>query len=181
VWQDYRNGEFDIQMAISNDGGLHWREVGTVNPDTGLDHYMPAVDQSPSKGDRIGVSYYRSERVPGENATPEGGFAPGMPGVQEGDSDYVLAGGIGGNTPYDFDVVSPVFPPPDGIQAGFNGDYSGLTIPRGVQAHPIWSDTRNADPFSPANGVVHDEDIFTDKVNLPHGKAKVGRGRIGKR
>jgi hypothetical protein len=180
VWQDYRNGEYDIQLATSTDGGLHWTEAGTVNPDTGLDHYFPAVDQSPSKSDRIGVSYYRSQRVPGENTTPPGGFAPGMPGVQKGKSDYVLAGGIGRNTPYDFDVLSPVFAPPDGIQAGFNGDYSGLTIPKGVEAHPIWSDTRNADPFRPANGVVHDEDIFTDNENLPKGKANVGRGRIGK-
>jgi hypothetical protein len=73
-----------------------------------------------------------------------------------------------------------VFPPPDGIQAGFNGDYSGLTINKGNSAHPIWSDTRNADPFAPANGVVHDEDVFTDSVGLPNGKAKSGPGKIGK-
>jgi hypothetical protein len=180
VWQDYRNGEFDIQLSTSNDGGLHWAEAGTVNPDTGLDHYMPAVDQSPSKGDRVGASYYRSQRVPNENSTPAGGFAPGMPGVQEAKSDYVLAGGKGDNTPYDFDVLSPVFDAPDGVQAGFNGDYSGLTISRGVEAHPIWSDTRNSDPFSPANGVVHDEDIFTSSSNLPNGKARTGPGRIGR-
>lgn len=41
-----------------------------------------------------------------------------------------------------FDVLSPVFAPPDGALAGFNGDYSGLTIPKGVDAHPIWSDKR---------------------------------------
>jgi hypothetical protein len=180
VWQDYRNGEFDINMSTSNDGGLHWTDAGTVNPDTGLDHYFAAVDQSPKTGDRIGVSYYRSERVPNENTTPAGGFSPGMPGVQEAKSDYVLAGGVGGNTPYDFDVLSPVFDAPDGAQAGFNGDYSGLTISRGVEAHPIWSDTRNADPFSPANGVVHDEDIFTASHNLPNGKARTGSGRIGR-
>ena len=78
------------------------------------------------------------------------------------------------------DVLSPVFDAPDGVQAGFNGDYSGLTISRGVEAHPIWSDTRNADPFSPANGVVHDEDIFTASHNLPNGKARTGPGRIGR-
>jgi hypothetical protein len=180
VWQDYRNGEFDIQLSTSNDGGLTWHEAGTVNPDTGLDHYFAAVDQSPSNNDRIGVSYYRTERVPNENTTPAAGFAPGQPGVQTGNSDYVLAGGTGGNTPFNFDVVSPVFPPPDGAQAGFNGDYSGLTINRGNQAHPIWSDTRNADPFAPANGVSHDEDIFTDTFTIPNGRGEKGPGRIGK-
>jgi hypothetical protein len=74
-------------------------------------------------------------------------------------------------------VISPVFGPPDGIQSGFNGDYSGITINKGQQAH--WSDTRNGDPF-PANGVSHDEDIFTDSVGLPNGKAKPGPGTIGK-
>jgi hypothetical protein len=180
VWQDYRNGEFDIHMSMSTDGGLTWTDAGQVNPDTGLDHYFAATDQSPQKGDREGVSYYRTERVPNENTTPSGGFAPGQPGVQASDSDYVLAGGTADNTPYDFKVVSPVFPPPDGVQAGFNGDYSGLTINRGDEAHPIWSDTRNADPFTPANGLVHDEDVFTDRVGLPNGKGKPGPGKIGK-
>ena len=198
VWQDYRNGEFDIQMSQSTDGGLTWHEVGTVNPDTGLDHYFAATDQSPSKDDRIGVSYYRSDRVPNESTPgsgPFGGsvFAPCGPnntvpagadfcvGVAQGNSDYALAGGTADKTPYDFRVLSPVFAPPDGAQAGFNGDYSGLTINRGEQAHPFWSDTRNADPFTPANGVLHDEDIFTDSVGLPNGKARVGPGRLGQR
>jgi hypothetical protein len=182
VWQDYRNGEFDIQLSVSLDGGLTWNEAGTVNPDRGLDHYFPATDQSPQNGDRNGASYYRTERVPNENTTPAGGFAPGQnPGVGAGNSDYVLAGGTGPRTPYDFKVVSPVFPPPDGIQTGFNGDYSGLTINKGVDAHPFWSDTRNADPYAPANGVIHDEDIFTDNVGLPNGLAQPSVGTIGKR
>src|SRR5262249_17431760 len=74
--------------------------------------------------------------------------------------------GSPGHTPFKFTVVSPEFPPPDGGQAGFNGDYSGLTINRGDEAHPLWSDTRNSNPF-PLNGVSHDEDIFTTKVELP--------------
>jgi hypothetical protein len=82
--------------------------------------------------------------------------------------------------PYNFKIVSPVFSPPDGAQAGFNGDYSGLTINRNEQAHPIWSDTRNADPYTPANGVVNDEDVFTDNVDLPAGVGSAGVGQIGK-
>jgi hypothetical protein len=179
TWQDYRNGEFDIQLSQSMDGGLTWHEVGTVNPDTGLDHYFAAVDQSPDRSDRVGVSYYRTDRVPNENTTPSGGFAPGQPGVQASNSDYVLAGGTGSATPYDFRVISPVFPPPDGVQAGFNGDYSGLTINTGTQAHPIWSDTRNASPDA-VNGVTHDEDVFTDTVGLPAGTGRTGTGTIGR-
>jgi len=188
VWQDYRNGEFDIQLSRSTDGGRHWSEAGTLNPDSGLDHYFAAVDQSPSRGDRIGASYFRSERVPNEDGNvlapcnPDGSVPAGADscaGVAEGNSDYVLAGGTGANTPYAFRVLSPVFAPPDGVQAGFNGDYSGITINRGTTAHPIWSDTRNADPFTPANGVVHDEDVFTDSIGLPDGKGRTGVGKLG--
>jgi hypothetical protein len=67
--------------------------------------------------------------------------------------------------PFHFKVVSPVFAAPDGNQAGFNGDYSGLVINKEGEAHPIWSDTRNLNPF-PLNGVVHDEDVFTDRIAL---------------
>ncbi|TMB22847.1 MAG: hypothetical protein E6J65_14280 [Deltaproteobacteria bacterium] len=188
VWQDYRNGEYDIQLSISKDGGHTWKEAGTVNPDRGLDHYFPAVEKAlPGSSDRVGASYYRTQRIPNENTTPEGGFLscnPNQggdpkacsPGTGVKNSDYVLAGGTDRDTPYGFKVLSPVFPPPDGVQAGFNGDYSGLTINKGTEAHPIWSDTRNADPYTPANGVIRDEDVFTDTVDLPNGRERSGRG-----
>ncbi len=214
TWQDYQrrdNGakEFSIQVTESTDGGLTWGAVRTVNPDTGLDHYFPAVEQSPNNSgeggdksaksnggengngsnDRVGVSYYRTARVPGENATPAAGFAPCgadqggtgtgcQPGVGANNSDYVLAGGTDSQTPYNFKILSPVFPPPDGAQTGFNGDYSGLTINRGIDAHPIWSDTRNANPY-PLNGVKRDEDVFTTNTALPNGRGELQTGQIG--
>jgi hypothetical protein len=61
----------------------------------------------------------------------------------------------------------------------FNGDYSGLTITPGDVAHPIWSDTRNADPYTPANGVVRDEDVFSDRVGVPQGTVRRAPGRLG--
>jgi hypothetical protein len=182
AWQDYRNGEFDIQVTSSSDGGATWAPSTTVNPDTKLDHYFPAIDlaKGHDSDQRIGISYFRTQRVPNENTTPSGGFKPGRdPGVQASNSDYVLSGGTGLDTPFGFEVVSPVFAPPDGIQAGFNGDYSGLTINKGDEAHPIWSDTRNTDPFKPANGVTHDEDVFTTAEQLPHGHGHGGPGTIG--
>jgi hypothetical protein len=166
AWQDYRNGEFDIQLARSTNGGRTWSASSKVNPDSGFDHYFAADAVAPTQRDRLGVSYYRSQRVPNENTSATGVFAQGQPGVQQGMSDYVLAGGWGLNTPFNFKVVSPVFPPPDGNQAGFNGDYSGLVINKPNEAHPIWSDTRNLNPF-PLVGAVHDEDVFTMSVELP--------------
>lgn len=188
VWQDYRNQEWDIQMSHSYDGGVTWTEDGTVNPDRGLDHYFPAVDiAETNSGDRVGVSYFRTDRVAGENATPPGGFTYAATstcspsGTATCNGDYVLSGGTDSQTPFDFKVVAQPFPPPDGSQAGFNGDYSGLTIPKGSEAHPIWSDTRNVDPYAPQNGVVHDEDVFTDTIGLPNGNVKCCvTGVIGK-
>src|SRR5205823_12803684 len=127
-----------------------------------------------SSQDHVAVSYYRSQRVPGENSGAT--QAPSQSGVQAEPSDYVLAGGENVTVPFHFNVVSPVFAPPDGAQAGFNGDYSGLAVDQGAPAHPICSDRRNADPYTPANGVVHDEDVFLLTTMVPVG---VGTSSIG--
>jgi hypothetical protein len=175
TWQDYRTGKYDIQLAASTDGGRTWTEAAKpVNPEDGKDHYFAAIavvtsnsDGESDDGDRIGISYYRTDRVPNENPAPgkSGVFKP-IPGngVQAMPSDYSLAGGTGLNTRYEAVVVSPSFAPPDGAQEGFNGDYTGLVLV-GTTAHPIWSDTRNEAPTG--QGVKRDEDVFTDSVKLP--------------
>jgi hypothetical protein len=75
--------------------------------------------------------------------------------------------------------VAAPFVAPDGIQTGFNGDYSGLVVV-GDTAHPIWSDTRNANP-DPVNAVGHDEDIFTVARNMPSGRQSPQRQNHFKR
>ena len=129
TWQDYQRrdtsaGEYSIQLAESTDGGATWSATRTVNPDTGLDHYFPAVDlankvDAGEKGaatpDRVGASYYRTERVPAESSgatfapCDEGGSPPTCTGVRAKSSDYVLAGGTNLAVPYAFDLLSPVF------------------------------------------------------------------------
>jgi hypothetical protein len=169
TWYDYRFGEFDIFVARSRDGGATWSKPHKVNPDRGTDHYFSAIDINERHGhSRIGISYYRTGRVPHENNSPPNGFAIGDPGVGEKMSDYVLSGGTMRHSPFAFHVLSPRFPAPDGIQAGFNGDYTGLTITPNGRAHPIWSDTRNRVPNPGFNKVSVDEDVFTVSHRLPH-------------
>lgn len=174
VWQDNRTGELDIHLSTSTDGGRTWTEAAQpVNPDQGWDHYFAATDavvSSAAHGDsQVGVSYFRTQRVPNES-TAGPVFKPGQPGVQAEPSQYVLAAGRGLATPFATRQVSPTFAAPAGIQAGFNGDYSGLVIV-GHTAHPIWSDTRNTAPAGQVDVVAApDEDVFTDSVGLPLGE-----------
>jgi hypothetical protein len=164
TWQDYRNGEFDIILSKSSDSGKTWKEAGKpVNRSQNRDHYFAAIDVG--KNGKVAVSYYRTERVPNENTTPADGFTPGRDaGVQARNSDYFLAGGKGLNTPFEHRRVAQPFPPPDGVQAGFNGDYSGI-VAIGDEAVPIWSDTRNT--ALAQQGVIHDEDIFISVLDIP--------------
>ena len=107
---------------------------------------------------------------------PPGGFGPDVATKM---SDYVLSGGRGQATPYSFEVLSPKFPPPDGIQAGFNGDYSGITVDRNGIAHPVWSDTRNRTPNPAFDKVTVDEDVFTAASGVPRRWSARRRGACG--
>ena len=165
VWQDFRNSEFDIQLSTSTDDGLTWSSSRPVNPDSGFDHYFPAVGADSTN---LAVSYYRAGQVPTER-NGSAVFAPGQPGVQTTSSQYWLSGQQPANMALPFVAlpISPTFGPPDGIQTGFIGDYTGLAVV-GSTAHAIWSDTRNSVlQTSPAQGSTHDEDIFTTTHGVP--------------
>jgi hypothetical protein len=166
TWYDYRNGEWDVFIARSTNGGRQWSKPTRVNPDTGTDHYFAAVDVDEQTG-RVAVTYARTGRVPNENTTPDGGFAPGMPGVQDRQSDYVLAWGrayLQGR--FHFRVLSPRTPAPDGNQAGFNGDYNDIVVTPEGRAHPIWSDTRVRVPDPRFYGSSVDEDAYTTSKSI---------------
>src|SRR5439155_16813448 len=90
------------------------------------ERFLVLARHAAGASDHLAISYYRTCRVPNENAATV--FAPPQPGVQKENSDYTLSGGHGRNTPYGARPVSPVFPPPDGLQTGFMGDYSGITV-----------------------------------------------------
>ena len=110
----------------------------------------------------MAISYARTGRVPNENSTPQGGFAPGMPGVQARTSDYLLAwttANLRGG--FHTVVLSPRTPAPDGNQAGFNGDYNDIVVTPDGRAHPIWSDTRVRVPEPGFYGASVDEDAYT--------------------
>jgi hypothetical protein len=164
TWYDYRSGEFDVFVVRSTNGGATWTAPRLVNPDRGTDHYFSAIDVGEKNATEVAISYYRTGRVAGENTPPPGGFGPEVANQM---SDYVLSGGRGLTTPYRFQVLSPKFPPPDGIQAGFNGDYSGIEVDRNDIAHPIWSDTRNTVPNPDFNKATVDEDVFTVARPIP--------------
>lgn len=167
TWYDYRLGEFDVFVSRSQDGGTTWTPPRLVNRDRGKDHYFSALDIGERTGTaRVAIGYYRTERVAGENTPPAGGFGPEVANKM---SDFVLSGGTGLRTPYSFEVLSPKFPPPDGIQAGFNGDYSGIVVDSRDIAHPVWSDTRNRSPHPDFDKVTVDEDGFTVARPIPGG------------
>jgi hypothetical protein len=163
TWYDYRRGEFDVFVSRSVDGRT-WSAPKLVNPDRGTDHYFSAIDIGETARPKVAISYYRTDRVAGENNPPPGGFDSSVANKM---SDYVLSGGRGLNTPYHFTVLSPRFPPPDGLQAGFNGDYSGINVDTLGRAHPVWSDTRSRVPNPAFNKGTVDEDVFTVTRSIP--------------
>ena len=75
--------------------------------DLGTDHYFSAIDLGETSP-KWPISYYRTDRVAGENHPPAAGFGPDVATKM---SDYVLAGSRATVGPYAFAVL-PRFPRP---------------------------------------------------------------------
>lgn len=163
VWNDYHDGRFDIRVSRSTNRGRSWK-VAPASIDNGStgDDYMPSIGVSPVSHD-LAIGYYTTPRVLNENKH-SAVFKPGMPGVQKRSSRYLFAVSPGGASSFTSTAISPSFVPPNGIQTGFNGDYTGVTITGNI-AHPIWSDTRNS--YKIGSKTFNDEDVFTKAVTLP--------------
>lgn len=66
TWTDYRNGDLDVFLATSDDGGKHWSAPLRVNDDpihNGADHFFQWLAVDPTDGS-IDVIFYDRRRDP---------------------------------------------------------------------------------------------------------------------
>jgi hypothetical protein len=66
AWSDYRNGDLDVFLATSGDGGKHWSEPVRVNNDpvhNGAEQFFQWLAVDPTDGS-IDVIFYDRRRDP---------------------------------------------------------------------------------------------------------------------
>lgn len=155
VWQDSRTsapgaGLYDVVVSESTNGGQTWSDVnggGTVlKGATGESYFEPAVAITGTG--TVAVSYYRANPYTG-SAVGGGTYGYGM-------QSRHIASTFSAYTPVSDGQTLPG-PQTNASQAGFLGDYSGITASTAAGSntvYPIWSDTRNGSTAGP------DEDIF---------------------
>ncbi len=119
-WSDQRNGDTDVFLIHSDDGGVTWSPRVRVNTDAvgnGRDQFFPAFDVDPQTGHVVAVFYDR--RLHSDNLT----------------TDVYLAYSVdGGGTFKNVQVSSSAFVPSSYV---FFGDYIGLSI-FNDHVRPLW-------------------------------------------
>ncbi|GGA41663.1 sialidase family protein [Dyella nitratireducens] len=127
AWADYRNGDVDVFLATSVDGGDHWTPAIRVNNDplhNGADHFFPALAVDPVTGD-VYVSFYDRRADPRNQAAIV---------TLARSTDH-------GNTFVNYAWTKQPFT----MGNVFMGDYSGLAA-RDGHVYGIWTEHVEASP-----------------------------------
>ena len=153
-------------MSQSLDGGLTWhgsrdrsipiRASTTTSPLSTRARARATVSASATteaSGFRR-EHHARGRLCPDARARPPGtgGATSCSPGSETGTPITCWRAAPERRRPYDFKVLSPRVPAAGRNPVRLQRRLQRITINRGAEAHPIWSDTRNANPY-PANGV----------------------------
>ncbi|MFQ5710046.1 MAG: hypothetical protein ACE5HO_21535, partial [bacterium] len=129
VWADKRNGDPDILLSKSTNGGTTWSSPIRVNDDVignGKDQWFPWITVSPYG--LINIVFCDSRNDPNNQLTEV----------------WVAQSSDGGQTFANFkasDVAFTPYPIP-GYRPGYMGDYIGITSKAG-KAYACWMDNRN--------------------------------------
>jgi hypothetical protein len=149
MWNDYRNGDSDVYLVYSRDGGVNWSEAVRVNTNPlgdGTDQFMPDIAVTP-QGYVIAEWYDRRDDPNNTLIRPYFGISTD-----------------GGRTFADL-AVGPAFNGDYGgtsFLSGENhliGDYIGISSDAST-AFLAWADTRNGSPSA------RDSDIFGARVRF---------------
>ncbi|HLW03200.1 MAG TPA: sialidase family protein [Ktedonobacterales bacterium] len=133
-WSDERNGDADIVLVRSTDGGQTWSAPVRVNDDPvgdGKDQFQPQVAVAPD--DVVSVMFFDRRNDP-NNLLVDVYLAQSTDGGQTFHPNVRVT-----SVASDPSVDAPV--PDDGTNVTFFGDYQGLAVDDHF-AHVFWNDTR---------------------------------------
>jgi hypothetical protein len=133
-WSDERNGDADIMLVRSTDGGQTWSAPVRVNDDPigdGKDQFQPQIAAAPDGV--VSVMFFDRRNDP-NNLLIDVYLAQSSDGGQTFHSNVRVT-----SVASDPSVDAPV--PDDGTNVTFFGDYQGLAVDNHF-AHVFWNDTR---------------------------------------
>jgi len=136
-WPDYSNGNGDIMLVYSRDGGTNWSEPVKVNNDnSGNDQFFPAIAVSPNGW--VHMSFYDRRDDP-DNILLSMYYAQSRDG--------------GKNFTIQLNVTDTMFNG-DLSRGPFIGDYNGIAANDTI-AHLVWCDMRHGTESTPNSEVYY--------------------------
>ncbi len=154
AWNDQRNGNADVYMIASHDGGASWEEAVLVNDDgneSDADQFFPSI--TVGGNGTVCISFYDRRDDPNNtllmvyHAQSVDGGATFLPNIQVTDVQFD-GNAAGGRRKGGVFTGTP-----------FMGDYTGSATSDGFIIS-IWCDTRNGTPEAP------NSDIYVVRVTV---------------